>query len=392
MKPTLNAKLYEMKYLILLFTLSILSCSKDDASTHLEANVTNTHIENTFSEQPNDALFLPNGNICVLATSQKHSGLTFNILSETDGELLESKELLPQSNLFARDLLDAQSKYFILADYELTQETRNVKCIEVNTALTYVKTFNINSLHHEVAVKMIKQDNENYIILVNRKNKGTETWGFVLYETNGIEVLNTHEFPHPILQSGSDIIRKQDGSGYYVFAHVIEDPLNSTDFVLYEFDNALQVVQKKYFGGNQYEEARRILEDQTGNIYLFGHSASKDIHHQIYLVKLDSDLNTVYENHYGSEYHDGGQTLCFDENQRLTLIGRTDAPNNTNESIYYLKINADGSEVDHFILGNESLKNRSDIVLHNNGTDYVIGYTTIDNNFTKNIDVYLINY
>lgn len=390
-ETTLNAKLYEMKYLFLLFTLSILSCSKSDESPQWNAQVLNKQISNTFSEYPNDAVVLPTGNLGVLVTSKENSGLKYITLNREDGSVMESKSILSQSNIFGKYLLSNQTSSFILADVEQSAMQRNIKCIKISESSVPIHEFDILSDHHEVAIKMINKTDSGYIILANRKDKTTENWGFVLYETDGLQIINTHVFPHPILQSSSDIIQKKDGSGYYVFAHVIDDPLNSTDFVLYELDNSLQVSQKKYFGGDQYEEARQILEDHAGQLYLFGHSASDDIEHQMYLVKLDADLNIQFEKHYGSEYHDGGQALCFDGNQRLTLIGRTDAPNNTNESIYYLKINTNGNVLDKMYLGDESA-NRSDIVLHENGVDYVIGYTTIDNAFTRNIELFRIEY
>lgn len=382
-----------MRYIYYLIILVLLaSCSKDDDGSDIKRKTLYKALKSNFSEQPNDAILLSSDQILTVVTSTENNGLKLMVLSSDSGQVLESKLILDQSQLFARSLLKAQNSFYITSDYERSQNQRNIRCIEANNNLTVVSEFNIPSQHHEVGVKMIKQNTGvNHVLLANRKNKNTDTWGFVLYETNGLGVLNEFDFPHKTLQSGSDIIKKRDGSGYYVFAHVIEDISKSTDFVLFELDNALSVVTKKYFGGKGYEEARKIVEDDNGQVYLFGHSASQDILHQIYLVKLDENLNLIYENHYGSPYHDGGQTLCFDGNSQLTLVGRTDAPLGSEENIYVIKLNVNGSVIDEYYLGGE-LPNRSDIVLNDNGVDYIIGYKIIDNDFTKNIEFYKINY
>lgn len=367
-----------------------MSCNKDDDSSQWKPQVLNTQISSVTSEQPNDALFLPSGNIGVIVT-RKNIGINIMELNSINGNLISSKPIINQPSLFARDLYTEGNSYSILADFELASNFRNIKFLTLNSSMMLESEKIISSLHHEVGVKMIKANNGNYALLVNRKRIDSNTWGFLIYEINANGTLNSYDFPHPILQSASDMIRKQDGTGYYVFAHVVEDPLRSTDYVLYEFDNVFNVVNKRYFGGAEYEEARQILEDNSGNVYLFGHSASNDILHEMYLIKLDSELNMIYDKHYGSEYHDGGQTMCFDGGNRLTLIGRTNAPSNTNEGIYYLKINTEGEVLDKQYLGNE-YANRSNIVLNRNGEDFIIGYTEIDNNFTKNIDFYKITY
>ena len=375
----------------ILSTCFLFACSKDDGNDTLKADVINKQIYNEFSEQPNDAFFLPSGNICMVVTSKENNGLKFLVLSQEDGSVISTHDVLNQANVFARDVLNDGDRYFVLADSELGVGYRNVTCVEVSTSFTLNSTFTIPSEHHEVAVKMISKENGTYSVLVNRKNKNTDTWGFVIYEVENNQVVDSHVFPHGNLQSASDILKKQNGEGYYVFAHSVEDPLRSTDFVLYELNNDFQILKKKYFGGNRYEEARQMLEDDLGQIYLLGHSASKDIQHEIYLVKLDENLNTIYEKHYGSPFHDGGQAFCFDGNHRLTIIGRTDAPSNTNEGIYYLKVNTQGNVIHQQYLGDD-LANRSDVVLNMDGVDYILGYTTIDQNFTKNIEFFRVSY
>ncbi len=379
-----------MRYFYFIIISTLLSCNKDDDSSQWKPQILNTQISSVTSEQPNDALFLPSGNIGVIVT-RKNIGLNIMKLNPIDGNFISSEPIINQPSLFARDLYQEGNSYSILADFELMSNFRNIKFLTLNSSMMLESEKTISSLHHEVGVKMIKANNGNYALLVNRKRTDSNTWGFLIYEINASGTLNSYEFPHPILQSASDMIRKQDGTGYYVFAHVVEDPLRSTDYVLYEFDNVFNVVKKKYFGGVEYEEARQVLEDNSGRVYLFGHSASTDILHEMNLIKLDSELNMIYDKHYGSEYHDGGQTMCFDGGSRLTLIGRTNAPSNTNEGIYYLKINTEGGVLDKQYLGNE-YSNRSNIVLNRNGEDFIIGYTEIDNNFTKNIDFYKITY
>lgn len=376
----------------LIYGLSIVllwSCSKDDG-VKIDREVFNNQLYSGVSVQPNDAEFLPSGDILTLTTYPGLSQLKCKILSAEDGSIKENYYSTSNTGLFGRDLMIYQNENYVLGDIEVSTMQRNVILYKLNSIYYEESSLVIPSEHSETAVKIIpKNQMDGFLVLVNRKDKDTDKRGFVLYDIYGNNIEKYINFPHPILQSGSDLIAKKDGSGYYVFGHSIEDVDRSTDFVLYELNNNLELVKKVFFGGGEYEEARQILEDDLGQVYLFGHSASQDILHQMVLFKLDQSLNLIYEKHFGSSYHDGGQTLCFDGSNKLTLIGRTDAPDDNNENVYIVKISTDGQVIDEFTLGDNS-NNRADIVLNKNGVDYIIGYNTVDQDFKKNIDFYKV--
>lgn len=376
-----------LKYFILLLVVVVSCCPNDDSSSKLEPIINDFTIVSNDYEWVEDATFMYDGLLGVLTTNKTTKGIDISHIDVEKKERLERFSFLQGLEANGVQILTNSGTYLLLVDQQETNGIRNVNIYRSNLKTSLQLVVKIPSEHDEYAVKMMEYEPNSFIILARRKDKVSGTWGFVLYQYKNGELSLSKAFPHSVLLSTSDMVMHQGGSRFYVFGHVVDDPTKPTDFTLYEFDLNFEINKKLVFGGNEYQEARKMKLDPFGNVFLFGHSADEDILHNMVLMKFDSDLNKIYEKHYGSEFHDGGQTFQILEDQSFSIVGRTNAPNNTNESIYYMKLNNQAQVEFQQILGDD-FDNRADVILDYNGVEYIIGNHTSGN--VKNIQVFTI--
>lgn len=126
------------------------------------------------------------------------------------------------------------------------------------------------------------------------------------------------------------------------------------------------------YGHNGYEESQEFERLTNGDYLLTGHSSSSDPNHDIYAVKVDSMGQIIWENHYGGQDHDGGQSVLINSDGNYVIIGRTMSYGAGKRDILMITINPSGNLLSQKEFGGTE-NDRSDEILEYGDSYFIIG-------------------
>ncbi len=379
-----------VKYLSLILLYSfLLSCEKS-GNTKDKLETTYIRIENGADNIPVQSMVIGD-NLFVLSTLSDRNEMqlvTLELDTHRGGHFWISSGNLSVARAMVQDGEDIIVCSGLVAGEGM--EHIQLNRISADGGLIQQETIWNTSL--EKTSKIIDKNQEEFLLAGYRKDKDTGVLGILIYTLNkaSLQVQSEKYIPGVVLSVAADIKAKLDGTGFYLFGHEISEEGEETDLFLYELNNELEIVKiQDQFGGVEYEEASELIIDEGGFIYLLGHSASEDIHHNVYLAKLDADFKVIFENQYGGVHHDGGESFTLNEENTFSIIGRSNSTPNGDQSILYLRVDKSGKEIENEILGDDK-DNRADYIVHHNGVDYITGYG-IDHKGDKNVEVFFVN-
>jgi len=106
-----------------------------------------------------------------------------------------------------------------------------------------------------------------------------------------------------------------------------------------------EIMWSRYLGGNGYDEARAVLTDDNGNIYMVGSTTASTGFalngHQTtfgggscdaYLTKMNTDGEVVWSTYIGGEGDDYAVTLVFTPTGQIAVGGNTSSQNSIAEN------------------------------------------------------------
>ncbi len=379
-----------MKQLVLFFFITLFIACEKEKSSNEGIQVENYVFSSESDLKPVQGVFVGE-ELFVLSTSEKNQGLQLDKLNK-DGELLDSYFLLDNTRAIARSLTLQGDKLIITSSVNFGG-VKNIQLSEVHINGNLKRNEIIFAVSDEKTSKLIQKNETEWLLAGYRRDEQTGLLGILLYviDKGTLTVKSEKYLPGIILSVAADVKSKSDGSGFYLFGHEIIAEGEETDLVLYELNNNLEIIGiQNNLGGAEYEEASEIIVDPEGYIYLLGHSASEDIHHNVYLAKLNLDLDIVFEKQYGGLHHDGGESFTFNDDHNFSIVARSNSTPSGDQSIMYLRIDKSGNQLENYIFGND-LDNRSDYILHSAGIDYIIGYTLDENNINQ-MEIFKVFY
>lgn len=131
------------------------------------------------------------------------------------------------------------------------------------------------------------------------------------------------------------------------------------------------------FGGVGYEEAQSFQLTSDGGFVMCNHSASNEPNHSLLATRLNPNLQTVWENEYGTPTaHEGGEGVLADSEGNYVFIGRTNSFGN-DEQVYFIKTDANGNTLEELNFGANGDQRGYDIIEHN-GSYYICGTSIIN--------------
>jgi len=193
----------------------------------------------------------------------------------------------------------------------------------------------------EVGYNMFVDDSGNVTVsgktlstsLLGELNSGLEDGFLIKLNSDGTQILHLELIDGP----GSDVpwgmTRDQHGN-FYATGHTgsnLDGQVNNgdDDIFLIKWDQNLNKVYTRLFGGNDEDWGRDISVAPSGNIYITGWSRS-DFGGQtnngdldIFLVKCDSNGTLVYTRMLGGPDVDFSQALTVDSDENIWVAGYT---------------------------------------------------------------------
>lgn len=98
---------------------------------------------------------------------------------------------------------------------------------------------------------------------------------------------------------------------------------------------------KTYRREDLSSEGQSVKIDKNGDYLLLG-STYSDSSTQMFLIKTDTSGNTIWKNNYNAFGNSQGLDICITENNQYALIGRTSEVENGNQDVYLVVANSSG--------------------------------------------------
>jgi len=146
--------------------------------------------------------------------------------------------------------------------------------------------------------------------------------------------------------SGSDIaysLQQTADGGFIVTGETSSFGVANSDIWLLKLDASGSLQWQKTYGGTLYERARSLQQISDGGFVLAGETSSFGINTDLWILKLDSSGNVIWQNTYGSTGVDKAYAIQQTSNGGFIVAGETSSFSAAGSDFWVLKINSDGS-------------------------------------------------
>lgn len=103
--------------------------------------------------------------------------------------------------------------------------------------------------------------------------------------------------------------------------------------LIVKYDNALNIIAKKHFGGSMSENIYGVVTDNTNNIYLVGNTYSEGTAGDALIMKFDSSLNVLIKKRLGGAGFDNFRDVCIDNIGDIYAVGYTESEGTGGEGL-----------------------------------------------------------
>lgn len=152
------------------------------------------------------------------------------------------------------------------------------------------------------------------------------------------------------IDGSSELIQLEDNN-LMLFGFTKNFWATSRDFMLQKMDSEGELLWRKRYGGEAYEESQGFVHTKEGDFILNGHSSSSDPNHDLFVVKVDANGDEIWNKHYGGSMHDGGQAILINSEGNYVCVARSMSFGSGDRNIYMLTSDPDGNTISEDIIG-----------------------------------------
>uniref|UniRef100_A0A7V5Y0R1 Bulb-type lectin domain-containing protein n=1 Tax=candidate division WOR-3 bacterium TaxID=2052148 RepID=A0A7V5Y0R1_UNCW3 len=217
-------------------------------------------------------------------------------------------------------------------------------------------------------------DSDLYLLKVNQN-------GELLWERGyGLRGFGLDEFGYCVRQtkdSGFIIV----GYGRFPNGHGVDD------IWLLKTDSEGETLFTKIFGGELCDYGYFLIPNENNEILLIGYAGS--FNYDVYLIKTDSLGNALWQRNYGGSGYDIGYAGILADNNYL-IVGSTESFGQGQNDVYLVVIDNDGNLIFSNTFGGRNVDKGYSITKVRDGNFLIVGYTL---SFGQgSADVYLIKF
>ena len=137
--------------------------------------------------------------------------------------------------------------------------------------------------------------------------------------------------------SGYSVEQISDGSYVIVGS-------NGSDVYLIKVDSQGNLVWEKTFGGTKGDHGRSVQQTSDGGYIIVGETSSYGASVDVYLIKTDSEGNRVWEKTFGGTSWDDGECVQQTSDGGYIIVGQT-GWTTPNSDVYLIKVDSQGNLV-----------------------------------------------
>jgi len=208
--------------------------------------------------------------------------------------------------------------------------------------------------------KIVEPDNYDAILL-KIDSDGTELWN----KTYGGDLFDASWWVEPDLDGGYMLVGNTESKGN-----------GDGDIWVIKTDSTGSLIWDKTFGREQFEEAEEVLVLDDGSLIILGSTESFGSGgNDLYLLKIDSIGNLIWERVYGGNLDDEGWSIESGEDNCFFILGRTNSFGAGNQDFWFLKTNEAGDILINRTFGGASFDQARRIRKTDDGIFLLIGTT-----------------
>jgi hypothetical protein len=176
----------------------------------------------------------------------------------------------------------------------------------------------------------------------------------------------------PFYEEGREIIECATG-GYAIIGTTGSDQLNNTNFYLLRLDEELNCMWNKNYGGAEVEWGQSIVEDSNGNLLICGYTNSfGEGGYDILVYKVNDQGDIIWQKTYGGSDWDFGYKIIAHPTEGYLICGKTYSYGNGGSDGYLIHISDDGNLLNEWTFGGEGDDELVDIEMIPNSDALVI--------------------
>ena len=178
-------------------------------------------------------------------------------------------------------------------------------------------------------------------------------------------------------ETAAMIVQTSDGA-YVIGGSTESFGVKNTDMYLLKIDGQGNEQWSKTYGGDNFEDIRRIVPTGDGGFLLFG--TTREFQSDVWIVKVNSTGVQEWEKTLGGEGGEAvGDVLVKSDNSGYLFVGRTtsqDAPTYENTDVWLVEIDNSGNTVTEKTYGSSTYDIGVGLVKTSDG-GYIISGTTV---------------
>ncbi len=235
----------------------------------------------------------------------------------------------------------------------IDQDLRDIKteagddAKEIQPIISWEKTY--GGPKYDSASSIIQTTDGGYAVAGYTESKGVsgyDAWIIKLDSYGNIVWDKTYGLSN--YNEANSIIQTTDG-GYAIAGKTSSEGVYGHDAWILKLDSNGDIIWKKIYGGESYYEANSIIQTTDGGYAVAGIKTSEISTHtrfydyDVWIIKLDSMGNVVWEKTYGGESYDGAYSIIQTTDGGYALAGYTQSKGINGNAALVIKLDSNGN-------------------------------------------------